>query len=133
MARQIYSFAVTVPAGTAKLTPVTVPITTPVRTVTEIEVVIPPGPAGQMGFMVAMSGVPVIPYNSGEWIIGDDDKINWPLDDFPDSGDWSVVAYNTGVYDHTVYFRLLTEIPVDPIGNAPQIISNADLSVMAGA
>ena len=42
--------------------------------VQRIEIVVPPGPSGLMGFRLRHSGRTVIPYNNYNWIIADNDK-----------------------------------------------------------
>lgn len=128
MARQIYSFAVTVSAGTAKTAPASFDLTIPTRQVDELEVLVPPGPSGQVGFTIGVSGTPIIPYNAAEWIVTDDEKIRWPLEDYPDSGDWTLSAYNTGAYDHTLYVRLLCSLVSSSPAPPPTPILAASLS-----
>lgn len=112
MAREVREFVVTIPAGTAKASPITVPMTFPPRQVNEIDVVIPSGPAGHMGFQIAAAGTAIIPANGG-WIIADDDKKQWPLYGVHDSGSWEVIGYNTGTYDHTIYVSFLLDLTTD--------------------
>lgn len=71
---------------------------------------IPPGPRGLVGFALGSAGQNIIPYNNGQWIIADDDTINWPLEDYLDSGAWQLQGYNLGQYDHTIYLRFLLDL-----------------------
>lgn len=99
---EVRTFAVTIPAGTAQASPVTVPITMPAREVLWVHWTVPPGAAGLMGWALTMSGgVNVIPTGSG-FIVTDDDSDTWNLAQQPDSGAWEVTGYNTDVYDHKV-------------------------------
>ena len=107
MAEEFRTFDVVVPAGTAKATPQLTKLTLPVRVVDEIEIRVPPGPRGEVGFAIGSSGVQVIPMAIGSWIVTDDEEINWRLENFWDSGAWEVRAYNTGQFDHTLYLRFL--------------------------
>lgn len=133
MAREIRTFEVTVAAGTARADAVTTDLDMPPRVVTGIHIVVPPGPAGSVGFQVAAAGQPIIPYNPGQWIVTDNEIIDWPLAGYHDSGSWQVIAYNTGTYDHTIYVRFLLELttdqapaPVAPIPTDVLASSNAD-------
>ena len=128
MAREVYEFQITVPAGTAQSSPQTSPMTMPPRVVEQLEVLVPPGPGGEVGFAIGSSGGQVIPRNAGTYVISDDEKITWPLDGMIDSGAWQLVAYNTGRYDHTLYVRFL----VDLVGAQPATSAPLDTSQLAG-
>jgi hypothetical protein len=123
VAREVRVFQVTIPAGTAIATPFRQSITFPVRQVDTLEIIVPPGPSGQMGFAVTMGGVNVLPTVPGTWVITDDETIRWPLDGLPSSGAWQVSGYNLGAFDHTVYMRWLVDVATTASG----------LSVVAGA
>lgn len=107
MAKEIYQFAVLTPAGTAKADPITTKLTIPARVVQEIQVKVPPGPRGELGWQIAFSSVPVIPKGAGTFIVTDNEDISWVVEDMPDQGDWQVISYNTGHFDHTIYVRFL--------------------------
>jgi len=111
MAQEVRRFAVTIPAGTAKATPQATDLSFPARIVRELEIRIPPGPRGEVGFQLGAAGQPVLPFNAGAFITGDDEVINWTLDGFWDSGSWTMFAYNTGVFTHTLEVRFLVDIP----------------------
>ncbi len=110
MAREIRAFTCTVPANTAQAAPATFDIGFPPRVVDTVELVIPPGPSGTVGFYLANSAVRVIPYDSDDWLIMSGEKVSWPLDGYIDSGAWELHAYNTGVQDHTIYVRFLLSL-----------------------
>lgn len=114
MAQEIRSFTVTVPAGTAIDAGWTYPLDMPPRIVETISVRVPPGPRGTVGFQIGSSGQQIIPYQEGEWVVTDDDKIEWPLDNQIDSGAWELYAYNDGDFPHTLYIRFA----VDPVTNS---------------
>src|SRR5262245_38859499 len=114
MARDIFSFQALIPAGTAKATPVTVALTLPTRIVQELEVLTPPGPRGEVGWAIGLSGENIIPTQRGQFIVTDDEVIRWPLEGYPDSGAWQLFGYNTGVFDHTIYVRFLTAVISEP-------------------
>lgn len=111
MAQEIREFPVTVPAGTPLASPVTVDVSFPERVVDAVSWRVPPGPSGLMGWRLTSAGTPVIPIQPDGWIVTDDDSSTWPLDDYLDSGNWQVTAYNTGAYDHTVYLTFLLDLP----------------------
>lgn len=111
MAAEIRQFTVTVPAGTTAGAPIRASTSFPARVVDAIEIIVPPGPNGNVGFKIANSGVAVIPYDSDTWVVTNDEKIVWPLSGYITSGDWQVFAYNTGTQDHAFYIRFLLSLP----------------------
>jgi hypothetical protein len=128
MANEIRHFTLTIPAGTPATAPVRQPMTLPARVVDALELIVPPGGAGLIGFRVCLSGVPIIPYQSDAWIITADDKIKWDLEEYPNSGDWSLEGYNSGTVDHAVFCRMLVRVP-QLIATAPPPV--ADLTGMS--
>jgi hypothetical protein len=116
MAREIRQFTATIPAGTPVAAPVRVPMAFPPRKVVSVEIRVPPGPSGLVGFALQISRLTVIPYQSDAFIVTSADSINWQLEGFADSGDWSVIGYNTGANDHAVYVRFLLDLVT---GQAP--------------
>lgn len=111
MAQEVETFDVTIPAGTAKAAGFSSAMTFPNRVVTELEVRIPPGPRGEVGWSIGASGQPVIPVQAGTYIVGNDEVIRWPLDGYIDSGAWTFYGYNTGRYPHTIEVRFLCDVP----------------------
>lgn len=122
MARQLYGFSVTIPAGTAASAGWTAPLDMPPRSVQEVRVRVPPGPRGEVGIAIGAAGTPVLPYQLGQWIVADDEVIDVPLVGAIDSGGWELFAYNTGAYDHTVQVSFLVDLTTDagqPVAAAP--------------
>lgn len=107
MADRVEVFDVTVTAGTAKATPQLTTTQFADGYVTDVEVVIPDGCKGLVGFQLAKDGNPIIPNTAGAFITGNDEVIRWPIDNFPFGGKWQLRAYNTGVFDHTLEVRYL--------------------------
>lgn len=111
MAQEIREFAVTVPAGTAKATPLVTNISFPEREVIAVSYRVPPGPSGLMGWALTSAGTPVIPIQPGTYIVTNDQSATWELEGYLDSGNWQVTAYNTGLYPHTVYLTFQLDLP----------------------
>jgi len=109
VASEVYSFQVTIPAGTAITAPFRQSLTIPVRKIDTLEIVVPPGPSGLMGFAITMGGINVMPIQSGQYIVTDDQKITWPIDNLPTSGAWQLSGYNTDVWPHSVYIWFLVD------------------------
>jgi hypothetical protein len=112
VAERVEQFAPEVPAGTAATSPFSATFSMSPGVVERVEIRVPPGPSGFMGFRLLHSGQVVIPFDQTDWLIADDEKMDWPLRGYPTGDKWSVQMYNEGIYDHTVYFRFfLDEIP----------------------
>jgi len=111
MAAEVRNFAVTVPAGTAITAPQVTDLAMPARVVRKIRVRIPPGPSGAVGWALGAAGERVLPWGPGQWIVADDEAIEWELVDQITSGAWQLQAYNTGVFDHTLYITFLVDPP----------------------
>lgn len=103
MADDVRTFAVTTPPATSLTAPLVTDMAMPARTVRSVRVRVPPGPRGVMGWRLAAAGVGIIPSNAGGFIVGNDEEIDWTLDNQIDSGAWQLMTYNVGVYPHTVY------------------------------
>lgn len=121
MARELRRFTATIPAGTAIAAPVTVPLTLPVRVVTAIDWRIPGGPLGTMGFRLAMGKVQVIPTPGDLWVIEDSTSGTFTLSDYPTSGAWQLVGYNTGQYAHSIFLTFHCELIVAKKTRPPQL------------
>lgn len=106
MAAEVHQFTCVIPAGTAKSSPVTFAIGLPNYEVESIDVEVPPGPSGLMGFQIAVSGQQWIPWEAGQYITWDNRAVSWTLVDQPNLGAWQVIGYNTDVYAHEVVVRL---------------------------
>lgn len=111
MAVEVRQFQVTTPAGQAIASPLITSLAMPARTVRHIRVRIPPGPRGNLGFSIGMTGVPVIPINVGTWIVADDEVMEWDVDNAPSSGAWQLISYNLGKLPHTVYLQFNLDLP----------------------
>lgn len=107
MAQRIETGTVTATAGTTVAAPSTVDLSFPPGDVDELEIVIPAGHAGLTGIAIGQGGQVVIPATAGEYIVGDNDVIRWPLDGFLDNGSWFAQVYNLDVFDHQWFLRFL--------------------------
>jgi hypothetical protein len=66
-----------------------------------------------------MTGVPVIPTNTGQWIVADDEVIEWDVDGLPSSGAWQVLSYNLGKLPHTIYLAFTLDLVTGAGSSAP--------------
>lgn len=128
MAREIRSYTCLVPAGTLDTAPATFDTSFPPRVVDGVQVIVPAGPSGLVGWRLLIGNAQAIPYLSDPWIITSGEIITWPLEDYPDSGTWSVQAYNTGINDHALYIRFLLSL-TGAATPKPAVIANDTLSL----
>lgn len=123
MALQVQQFAATIPTGTSRDAPVTVPLDIDNWVLEQLDLEVPAGPSGLMGFAVFNNGVQWIPSSPGTWLVWDDVQQSWPFTDQPDASGWQVVGYNMGIYDHTVTVRFHVNPPPTPsaAGGTPTV------------
>lgn len=103
---RVYPLTVTVPAGTPVAHPVSVPWVTEDAVVSDIEVLIPPGPNGTTGVRVMKGDVQLIPWGAPSWIIGNDYDRTFALGGYLPTSDITVEAYNIGQNTHSFYLRM---------------------------
>ncbi len=106
MAREVYRFSVTVPHGTAVASPQVTALALPPREISRVEVKVPPGPHGLVGFQLGSGGVQMVPVNAGAFVTADGEVLSWDLEGQITSGAWQLIAYNLGSFDHTLEVRL---------------------------
>lgn len=111
MASEIRSFQPVIPAGTPTTAPVTRAMVFDTNVVERIDIRVPPGPNGLVGFRIAAGGTQIIPYAAGQWLVASDQLISWPLSDQIESGSWALIGYNLGAYAHTIYVTFLLRPP----------------------
>lgn len=128
MARELHRFGVTVPAGTQKNAPQLTNLSMPPREVIELQVIVPPGPRGEVGFAIGYGGNPVIPYEPNAFFVTDNEKIYWPLHDHITSGAWQCFAYNTGQFAHTLEIRFVCELATLAAPLSPALLPLGALS-----
>jgi len=119
VATQVRQFTATIPANTLKTALVTVPLSLDYVDIESIDLEVPPGPSGLMGFYLARSGQQWIPYESGEFLVWDDRFDSWYLTDQPTGSGWEVVGYNLDVFDHDVVVRFHTNPVTSPVSVTP--------------
>ena len=121
--KQVRPFTVTVPAGTAQATPQVTPL--PLEDywrIVWVEMEVPPGPRGTMGFYVAASKTPILPFAPAvnpQFFTMDNRMPRYDLDPDTEIQDLSLVAYNVDNYPHTVYLRFGLTIAPAPVSVGP--------------
>lgn len=111
MADEVRIYPVLVPKGTLKSAPQITALPMPQRLVQRVEILVPPGPGGMVGFQLAAGGQAIVPYNDVNWIVTNNEVIDWPLEGMPEAGSWQLHAYNNGKFDHTLTVRFLLGLP----------------------
>lgn len=133
MAERSPQFTVTIPAGTPRATPVTIALPLDNAEVESIDLEVPPGPSGLMGFYLANNGVPWIPRATGQFIVWDDNSQSYYATDYPNASGWQIVGYNTGLYPHVVIVRFhVNSPPGPPVDNTPPTVTFAPVMPVPG-
>lgn len=139
MAYQIAAFEVTIPTGTSKAAPAHVATPLGNYVVVGIEIGVPPGFNGAVGFRFTSGGLPVIPSDPTQWIVTSNENISWPIAGQLSSGAWEITGYNTGINSHTLHVRYLLDLPNSVSGAPPAalldpaLIMGQDGTVIAGS
>ena len=122
MAREVYRFAVTIPAGTAQASPQVSALTMPGRVISRLLVIVPRGPRGLVGFRLTSGGEQMLPINKGSWVVVDGERLEYDLTDYITTGAWQLTAYNTGGFAHTLELEFhadLVPLPAELAGFQP--------------
>ena len=125
MAAEFQQFTVTIPAGTPATALYVAKLPMTLWTLEGVDLEVPPGPAGLMGFYLALSGEQWIPRGAGQFLIWDDVQASWRLDDQPTSYGWELHGYNLDAYDHSVVVRFHVSSPSSPLVNVMPSLSFA--------
>lgn len=107
MAERIEIKSITTPAGTTLASPLVTTLNWRQGYPQQVEIRVPPGPSGLVGIQIAHSGEVVIPHDSTEWLVTDNEAVIWPLTSYPYNAKWTVRTYNTDEYEHTIQIRML--------------------------
>lgn len=102
----LHTRGVTIPAGTPIATPHEGGVNVPPGIVEAIRWRFPGGCNGQVGIKLASSHVPIYPGTQTEWIVHSGSITGDSVEGFPDSGDFSLLGYNLGSFDHTIQIEL---------------------------
>lgn len=93
------------PPHTTIDTPLETPITLGDSRLTRVQVRIPPGPSGLVGFLVTFNGISLVPWaNKVTWLIGTDEHFDVPVG-IEVTRFVSIQSYNLDYLPHHLYFR----------------------------
>jgi hypothetical protein len=107
MAERIEWFDITVSAGTAKAAAVEQAVSFQPAEVERIELTIPDGHAGLTGIAFLIGHQQLIPFKTGLYVVGNGVERSWDMRGYPNNGAWSVLTYNTDIYDHMFHIAFL--------------------------
>lgn len=140
MAQRVEIATITVPGGTVEASPQVTDLDWRQGYPERVEIRIPPGPSGLVGVRFLHSGTLIIPKSNDEWLITDNEPVNWPLEGYPYNANWQVQSYNLDIYEHTFQVRMLlneigvqagpsfTPLVITPSGLAEDETTEADLA-----
>lgn len=101
-----FPVTVTTPAGTLRGSPQQTAVQVGSTLLTEVNVLMPAGHAGQTGFALQYSGQVIVPFGGTDsWIRGNDEDAQFEVS-FPVGSGLLIVTYNEGRFDHSHYVRL---------------------------
>lgn len=103
-----FPLTVTTTAGTTKAAPTKTNVVVPPCVLTLVDLLIPPGHAGQTGFQLVQSGQVILPFAGAatdQWIIGNDVHELFDMD-YPVGSGLVIQTFNTGKFNHSHYVRL---------------------------
>jgi len=109
MPARVYEADLTVPAGTAIAAAVSAVWALDEGTLVNVRIVVPPGHNGLTGVRVLWAGTPIIPYGGAPYIIANDDKMDWDINQDVNTGSITVQGYNLDIWPHTFYLRGLLD------------------------
>lgn len=118
-------FEVTVNALTTKEAARVEPTNFPPGEIEWVRIEIPDGVAGLAGVRIAATGRQIYPNNTGMWLVGNDEVIREDVYNWPNSGRFSVEAYNEDNFAHTFTItfgvRENEPLPSAPTAGAPPL------------
>lgn len=105
VATRYYPFTLTIPPGFTPNAPAVVPVIFEDVRLDAVDIRVPPGPNGQVGFYITLTGTTIVPWGEGaQWIIANDEPLHFDVGTEANGG-VAIVCYNLGVWPHTLYFR----------------------------
>jgi hypothetical protein len=104
----LYVTSLTIPAQTPVASPASTTLVVTAGQITEVEILFPPGCKGLVGVRVKDFEHVIFPTNPDEWVISDDDTVDWNEDYLLAGAPWTLTleGYNDDdTFSHTIYFR----------------------------
>ncbi len=118
MADRIEWFDCNIPAVTRASAPKIFNLSFYQGTVVQIDVKVPPGPSGTVGFFIIAGGSQFIPRTPGSYITPDNDDFHWPIENAINSGSWGLSAFNSDYWPHLIQVSFqVNEITPSPMSS----------------
>jgi len=122
---RVYKTELTITAGTSDSSPISLAWALEDADLVSVEIIAPPGPSGQAGIRLLRAGTVIIPFNNQRWLVLDNEKITFPVNEQVSASGLTIQGYNNGIYDHTFEFRAI----IADLGSiSPQIPSTPVLT-----
>lgn len=121
MAERVLQHITVIPAGTTVAAPHVEELGFSDWEVEQIDLIVPSGPSGTMGFYLANNELPWVPRALGEWLIMDDQTLTVIPTGYPNGTGWEIVGYNLGAYDHQVTALFHVNPIASPADRQPQL------------
>lgn len=99
---RIHKFDVTIPSGTRPSAPLVTPTVMDTLVIDHIRWTFPPGCQGMVGIQIGAREIAILPTNPAFWFVRSGDSAGYDLTEQHDTGDWSVIGYNSGAFNHTI-------------------------------
>lgn len=125
---RVHPLTVLTPAGTAEVSPQSTTWELEDARLLTIRLTIPRGHNGTTGIRIEYQGTQIIPWGDVSYIVANDDKILFPVNDQITRSGLTIFTYNTDVFDHSHY--LLAAIQDLPDAN---VVLNLSGQVVATA
>lgn len=104
-------FACTFAANTAIANATTVSCAFKPGWVNNIWITFPLNTSNDVGVRLMHAGGQLVPWTVGQWLIADNYTFLLDVEQWPNAGAWSLLGYNTDVYDHSIHvFFAVTEV-----------------------
>lgn len=122
MALRVFQFSASIPANTPKSALHTATLSLDNWDIERMDIEVPPGPGGLVGFYIANNGIQWMPQGAGQFIVWDDRQDSWYFTDQPDASGWAIVGYNLDTqYAHNIIIRFHVNQPTVPVQAPPAV------------
>jgi hypothetical protein len=136
---RLYYLEVPTPANTPLAIPLSTPWPLEDNEFVYVDILVPPGPSGLLGFRILWANQQVVPWGNDSWLITDDEKIHVDCDFAMTVTGLVVQSYNTDIYEHTIYLRGLVrtmtvqeQLAVESETGTIALPASQDLSQISG-
>jgi hypothetical protein len=124
---RLYYQTLVVPAGTAITAPASQAWPLEDNELANIHVTVPDGHCGLTGFRILQAQQQIVPFANSQYLVANDEKIDYPFDDEITSTGLVLEGYNTDIFQHTFYVRALVKNLPLPGENPPaEVVTSSD-------